>query len=408
MNRPPPQRLDAHTPAEAVVVAAVDALAAGRLVILPTETVYGLAADPLNPAAMARLFAAKTRDAGKPVAWLVAGPEHLAAARASISSAAAHLARRWWPGPLTLVLDTPKGPQGFRWPDHPVPVAVIRRLGRPIAATSANVSGEPDARTADEAVQALGGSVDLVLDGGPVPGGTASTVVRVSGAKVEVLREGAIPAAQIMAVAGGAAASAAAMWDERYGGPDYAYGTEPNGFIASVAARIPPGPVLCLAEGEGRNAVHLAKLGHEVTMVDVAAAGLRKAEALAADRGVRVRTVCADLADFAIEPGAWQGIVAVFAHLPPDLRARVHARCVAGLAPGGVFALEAYAPRQLEFRTGGPALRELLMDPADLRRELAGLDFEIAREVERDVVEGKFHTGRGAVVQILARKPAAR
>jgi SAM-dependent methyltransferase len=171
-----------------------------------------------------------------------------------------------------------------------------------------------------------------------------------------------------------------------------------------MAARIPAGPVLCLAEGEGRNAVHLASLGHAVTAVDQSAAGLAKAQRLAAARGVEIRTVVADLAMYPIVPGAWAGIVATFAHLPPALRRAVHAAVVQGLAPGGVFILEAYTPAQLAFDTGGPKAPELLMPLAALREELAGLEFLVAREIEREVVEGCGHTGRGAVVQVLARR----
>ena len=194
------------------------------------------------------------------------------------------------------------------------------------------------------------------------------------------------------------------FWERRYSEPAYAYGTEPNGFLVEVAGRIPPGPVLCLAEGEGRNAVWLAGRGHAVTAVDASAAGLAKAEALARIRAVRIETITADLAAFTISPESWSGIVAIFAHLPPPLRRAVHRAAAAGLAPGGVFVLEAFTPRQLEFGTGGPQNWELLYTIDELREDLAGLNLEIGRELERDVVEGSYHTGRAAVVQVLARR----
>jgi SAM-dependent methyltransferase len=194
------------------------------------------------------------------------------------------------------------------------------------------------------------------------------------------------------------------MWDERFSEPGYAYGTEPNGFLFSVTDQIPPGKVLCLAEGEGRNAVYLAELGYEVTAVDTSTVGLTKAEALALDRGVTIDTVLADLAEYPIEPGAWQGIVSIYCHLPPVIRAALHERCLRGLAPGGVFVLEGFTPRQLEFGTGGPKSRELLMDLEVIRQELPGLRLEVAREIEREIVEGEFHKGTAAVVQILAVK----
>jgi len=196
----------------------------------------------------------------------------------------------------------------------------------------------------------------------------------------------------------------AAFWNNRFAAPQYIYGETPNAFVAEMSPQIPAGPVLCLAEGEGRNAVHLATLGHRVTAVDQSEAGLAKARRLAAARGVEMETVLADLGNFIIEPGVWSGIVATFAHLPPAIRRKVHAQAVRGLRPSGVFVLEAYTPAQLAFDTGGPKSPELLMTLAGLREELAGLKFVIGREIERDVIEGDGHTGRGAVVQVLARR----
>lgn len=194
------------------------------------------------------------------------------------------------------------------------------------------------------------------------------------------------------------------FWDTRYGTTDFVFGTDPNDFLRDVAGQIPSGPVLCLAEGEGRNAVFLAGRGHAVTAVDQSAIGLAKAQALAAARGVTLTTAVADLSTYGIAPGAWSGIVAIFMHLPPALRRDLLARAAAGLQPGGVFVMEAYAPAQLAFGTGGPKDTALLPTLAQLRAELPGLEFVVGREVERDVVEGSGHTGRAAVVQVVARR----
>lgn len=194
------------------------------------------------------------------------------------------------------------------------------------------------------------------------------------------------------------------MWDERYDTEEFVYGREPNAFLAGVSGMMPPGDVLCLAEGEGRNAVFLAKRGHRVLAVDSSAVGLAKAARLAEENGVRIETVTADLADFVIEPGRWDAIVSIFCHLPPDIRRPLHRQVVKGLRPGGLFVLEGYTPAQLALGTGGPPSAELMMTLAELREELAGLEFLQAGELERDVVEGRLHTGRGAVVQIVARK----
>lgn len=197
------------------------------------------------------------------------------------------------------------------------------------------------------------------------------------------------------------------FWDARYAGVDYVYGTGPNDFLAAQSARLPAGGrILCLAEGEGRNAVWLARQGFQVTAVDSSSVGLEKAQQLAQTHGVSIVTDCADLASFTIAPGAWDGIVSIFCHLPPALRATVHRACVAGLAPGGVLLLEGYTPRQLGWGTGGPPQLELLMEPEDLRRELVGLQLELLHEIERTVVEGNGHTGTGAVVQVLGIKGA--
>jgi SAM-dependent methyltransferase len=195
------------------------------------------------------------------------------------------------------------------------------------------------------------------------------------------------------------------FWDRRFAERGFAYGTEPNDFVREMAGRVPAGRVLCLADGQGRNAVHLAGVGFAVTMMDRSAVGIARAEALARERGTRIETVVADLASFAIEPGAWQGIVSVFVHLPRPLRERVARAVVAGLSPGGALVLEAYGPRQPGFGTGGPEDPDQLPGVDTLTAELAGLEFEIAREVERDVIEGHYHTGRASTVQLLGRRP---
>lgn len=197
------------------------------------------------------------------------------------------------------------------------------------------------------------------------------------------------------------------MWNDRFGEPGFAYGTEPNDFLKSVAHRIPAGPVLCIAEGQGRNAVFLAGLGHDVTAVDLSPVGLARAAELARARGVKLRTVAADLNEFRIEPDAWSGIVAISAHLPSELRRKVHGAAARGLKPGGAFVLECYGPGQLKLQTGGPKSLDLLPTIEDLKLSFAGFDFAIARSLEREVVEGKYHTGKAHVNQLLAiRRPA--
>ena len=195
------------------------------------------------------------------------------------------------------------------------------------------------------------------------------------------------------------------FWDQRYSEPGWAYGTEPNDFLKAEAGQIPPGEVLCLAEGQGRNAVYLASLGYQVKAVDQSAAGLAKAQSLAALRGVEIRTQQVDLAEFDLGHACWQGIVSIFVHLPAALRRAVHQRAVAALASGGILLLEVYAPAQLELGTGGPKELDRLGSLEDFQQDFAELEVLICRELRREIDEGKYHQGQGAVIQFLGRKP---
>ena len=192
------------------------------------------------------------------------------------------------------------------------------------------------------------------------------------------------------------------IWDERYGSGEYVYGREPNDFLVTMAGLVPPGRVLSLAEGQGRNAVYLAGLGYQVTAVDSSAVGLRMARELAIERGVPLETIVADLADYDPGEACWEGIVSIFCHLPSTLRRSVLAKMVRALAPCGVLLLEAYTPAQLQFDTGGPRDPDLLPTLADLRKDLAALGLVHAVEGERLVIEGTLHRGRAAVVQVVA------
>ncbi len=188
---------------------AIRVLRAGGIAAIPTDTVYGLAVALDTPGGIERLFEAKGRPTDRAIAVLLADTDQ-AATIASLVPAARRLADAFWPGALTLVLaqrgdrslpDALTGGRptiGVRVPDHPAPRAIAAALG-PLPTTSANLSGEPEARDADELEARLGERIDLILDGGPAPGGRPSTVVDLSGAEARVLREGAIAAEAIEA-----------------------------------------------------------------------------------------------------------------------------------------------------------------------------------------------------------------
>ncbi|MGI9609270.1 MAG: SAM-dependent methyltransferase [Acidimicrobiia bacterium] len=192
------------------------------------------------------------------------------------------------------------------------------------------------------------------------------------------------------------------VWDGRYAGDSYVYGTEPNDFLRNTVADVPPGDVLCLADGEGRNGVYLAEHGHRVSSVDLSQRGLEKAERLAAERGVKVHTIVADLGSFDLGIDRWDLIVSIFAHTPPKVRARIHAAIATALRPDGLFILESYTPDQIGRGTGGPPSAKFTMTLAELRAELTTMNIVRGEELVRPVLEGPGHTGDGAVVQVIA------
>jgi SAM-dependent methyltransferase len=194
------------------------------------------------------------------------------------------------------------------------------------------------------------------------------------------------------------------MWDERYGVEEYAYGTQPNRFLEENVSHIPKGKVLSLAEGEGRNAVFLAKQGYSVTAVDASIVGLNKAGKLAEENGVVVEFIHADLADYDLGEDKWDGIISIFVPLPSSLRKQLYKKVEAALKRNGVFLIEAYTPEQLKHGTGGGSSVDTMQSKESLSLELTGLKFKRLVELEREVIEGSYHTGTGAVVQAIASK----
>lgn len=181
---------------------AADTWKRGGLVVIPTDTVYGLAADPDHAEAEAKLWAVKGRDLEKKIAMLAADLQTVCHAASRFDAPARRLAEAFWPGPLTLVLPTPGGEEGFRVPDDPVALDLLRAAGGLLRVTSANRSGMAPARTAAEALQALGSAVDLIIDAGPARGGVPSTVVMVEKDGLRIVRKGALGAEALRDAAG--------------------------------------------------------------------------------------------------------------------------------------------------------------------------------------------------------------
>jgi L-threonylcarbamoyladenylate synthase len=194
--------VEATHPAPAALEAAARVLRAGGLVAFPTETFYGLGAHALDEAAVARVFQAKGRPPDKPLLVLVDSLAMVDRVAREVPLRARRLMARYWPGPLTLVLpargDLPPaltagtGTIGVRLSGHPVARALVRAVGAPVTAPSANPHGKPSPHTAEEVLAGLVTGVDLVLDGGPTPGGPPSTVLDVTGTSAVLLRAGAV------------------------------------------------------------------------------------------------------------------------------------------------------------------------------------------------------------------------
>jgi len=194
------EKLNADRPED--VARAAQLLREGKVVAFPTETVYGLGARADDPQALAELRRVKARQEDRPFALLIAHPQQMDEYAAPDRRARA-LARQFWPGALTLVVSDGKGGDvGLRCPDSPIALELLRVAGAPVAASSANVGGQPPATTAGEVLRSFDGAIAAVLDAGAARLGVASTVVRLTGDQVEVLREGAIPRERILEVAG--------------------------------------------------------------------------------------------------------------------------------------------------------------------------------------------------------------
>jgi SAM-dependent methyltransferase len=196
------------------------------------------------------------------------------------------------------------------------------------------------------------------------------------------------------------------MWDERYAVPDYIFGTEPAAFLVRAAPLIPPASrILCLAEGEGRNGVFLASLGHDVTGIDLSAVGLAKAARLAEARGVQLTLRQADVMAWDGSDGPWDAVVAIFVHFLTPQRARLAAACARGLRPGGLMLYHGYGPGQIALGTGGPKDPEMLADAAGMVAAFPGWGVVQARDYEDVLAEGSRHVGRSALVDVILTAP---
>ncbi len=205
----------------------------------------------------------------------------------------------------------------------------------------------------------------------------------------------------------------AQFWNSRYNEEGFAYGENPNEFLVSFInanfndkSTNQSKKVLCIADGEGRNSIFLAQQGFQVSAMDYSEIGMKKLSNWATRLGLQVNTEVADLNtyDFHKNEGKWDIIVSIFAHLPPMIRQKVHSTIVEVLAPEGYLVYEAYHPDNIGRGTGGPQVVELCPTKDVLLQEVAGLTPIHINEVEKEVNEGKFHSGLAKTVEFVGKK----
>ena len=199
-----------------------------------------------------------------------------------------------------------------------------------------------------------------------------------------------------------------ARWNERFSVEHYVFGTEPNHFLASQAHRLRPGTsALAVSDGEGRNGVWLAGRGLRVTSFDLSKVGVEKAQALATRQGVEIETSVADVNEWDWNARQFDLVVVVFVQfMTPPERESFFAGLPRAIAPGGLLMLQGYTPKQIEYATGGPKKVDQFYTPELLRASFAGLDILHLLEHEEMMSEGTGHQGMGALIDLVARKPA--
>lgn len=198
----------------------------------------------------------------------------------------------------------------------------------------------------------------------------------------------------------------AAFWDERYAGQDYLFGTAPNAFLAREVHRLVPGSnVLAVADGEGRNSVFLAHNGHRVVATDVSEKALAKARNLADRRGVEVQYQQANLAEWEWPAEAFDAVIGIFIQFAgPGLRKDIFDGIRRALKPGGRLLLEGYREEQLAYKTGGPPNIENLYTEDGLRRAFSPWEIELLDVYDAEIEEGTGHSGKSALIDLIARK----
>ena len=197
------------------------------------------------------------------------------------------------------------------------------------------------------------------------------------------------------------------FWDERYDTSDYLFGTEPNAFLVLQASRLKAhSKVLCVADGEGRNGVWLARQGHDVVSMEASGPAIAKARKLAEAAGATPTFLQADIKDWTWEEAAFDAVVAIFIQFaPPELRARIFEGIKKTVRPGGLIIVQGYRPEQLAYGTGGPKVQENLYTAEMLKTAFADFEILVLHAHDDEIQEGTGHSGMSALIDLVARRP---
>jgi 2-polyprenyl-3-methyl-5-hydroxy-6-metoxy-1,4-benzoquinol methylase len=198
------------------------------------------------------------------------------------------------------------------------------------------------------------------------------------------------------------------FWNTRFDKTEFIFGKEPNEYLVEQSSRylMPGNSVLCIADGEGRNGVWLAKQGMQVTAFDVSDVALLKAQQFAQDEQVSIQYSLSDVDGFYWQPDAYDAVIGIFIQFAdPQMRARIFQWVKQTLKPGGIFILQGYTPKQLEYKTGGPSLIEHLYTEEMIRELSHGFEILDLRSYEKELSEGSRHTGMSALMGLVSKKP---
>ena len=195
------------------------------------------------------------------------------------------------------------------------------------------------------------------------------------------------------------------FWDKRYAEEDMAYGNEPNVFFASQISKLSPGKILLPAEGEGRNAIHSAKLGWEVSAFDISNEGKQKAEKLALNNHVSINYFVGGFDDINYQTEYFDCIALVFAHFPSHLKSQYHKHLDGYLKKDGIVILEGFSKKQIEFpKSGGPKKAEMLFSIEEIKQDFSNYEVIELSEKEISLDEGQYHKGKSSVIRFVGKK----